>query len=368
MNFTKLRLHLRNVALLRVIVQFTRIAFSLAIIYAVLLRHSNFFLKRQIIFAHASSADICTIASLLDAHVRHNGPALVLHSSYLSKVFEVFSENRDCSFFPCSERYCLAIRRSAECIISIFHSTPFRYLNPCRKIIFGHIVMYPRLHQLVRRNEDGLPGGVSGMAALREIFSLPPEETFKKPSYGEGDIREVTQLFSGISNDIREIALISPICYSHPNIPGDTWAYIAAALRDSGYKVAFNMKRNALDPSNQENIAPSGFQTVNIPIHLLPLVGGGVGMVCGRTGGGFFMATCFSNVKRTLLIQLDSTFNEKSKRPDPPKSVSLLMFKKYGLSIDHYTELSKGHSGEEVYYKVVYAMNNSLNATETAPE
>ena len=346
-------------ALLRIIKRYVLITFSFLVVYAVLLRFASISSRRKIIFIHASSGDLCLVASLLDAHVRHNGPALIIHSVHSAETFKRFCESRNCFLAPHRETYCIIIKRSAERIKDCLKATPYYWLNPCAQIIFGQLGMYPNLENSVWKYENEEEGGISYMVALRRILSLPINEMSKQPKFNSADLKAIEQLLEGVSSRLGEVALISPICYTHPGLSRNHWRSVGSALNESGFKVVFNIERNLRDTANHLDVIPQGFPTVKVPLHLLPLAGNQVGLVCGRSGGGFFISTCFLNVKKTLLIGLDTTFIQKDRRPDLSKSSLIKVYKNHGLDINHFTELSKDDSVECVYEKILRSLEQT---------
>ena len=357
-TFRKNVFRLRTYTLLRIIKQHILITFGFFLIYAVLIRFTGIFLKRKIIFIHASSGDLCLVASLLDAYARQNGPVLIIHSAHLTETFKTFCESSNCSLAPCRETYCLIIKSSAERIKNCLKDTPFYWFNPCTQILFGQLGMYPHLQNLVLDYMDGVQGGISHLSAVRRIFSLPIDEMPKRPRYTSANLKVMRALLCGISSDLTEIALISPVCYTHPEISREIWGAIALALNECGYKVVFNIEKNFSDTLNQTALIPSGFLNVRVPLHLLPLAGSQVGIVCGRHGGGFFIAACLSDVKKTLLIQLDSTYVQENRRPDPTKNSALCIYEIYGMRVSHFIELSRDDPAKVAYLKVLHALGH----------
>jgi hypothetical protein len=308
--------------------------------------------KSKIILAYGSIGDVFATAALLDTYVTTNGPTVIWCAFQHTKILERFRANKNFILRPISDKRCQRILRSWVSIENKKLFTNFiSEINPSNLIIVGNITSNKKINKLYWE------GRISYLDALRSIYSLQGDTKPQPPIYSPIDHIKLNEIFTAVGQNLKEIAIINPICYTHANISRSSWNSIAQAISAIGYTVAFNIMGNMGATDDVGDLLPEGFKVVKVPADLLPLAGSQAGLVCGRPGGGFYLLQTILRSRRGLLIILDqeSKVGGRVKDPEP-----LAFIKEcedfYGNRIEHCAVLGLNDPTDLVYSKVSNAL------------
>jgi len=323
--------------------------------------------KPKIVFVYGSTADVFLSAAFIDTYISRNGTTIVWCAVQHVEIIEKFQHNHNFKLRILSDKRCRYIQKSWEVIQNIPRQRKYLFgYNPCKGIVMSNVGAHKNLSSLV---SQGLysDGTVHYLDALRVIHSFPDSITPKLPIYTGTDHIKLKEIFNDINQELPKLALITPICYTHSNILKQAWFAISNAIAAEGYNVVFNIGQTAGAPDDGMVYVPEGFPIVQVPAHILPLVGSAVGLVCGRLGGGFFMQQAVLKANRSLLITICHASEVDDRVKDPikdnerlkdPKPISCIKDLEgfYGNRVDHIAVLRLDDPIDVVFSKVSKAL------------
>lgn len=304
--------------------------------------HLDFFIFRQnldkkkyILFLHASTADIFAISSLVDVFCEKHGQIELILSSSHFEIVKRYCHSPKIRFVVISDKKCSILRSYIE-YVGNYQDNMLKpgIIKPL------HIVLYKNLLDLT------LNKILHYREALCWVMKIDKDTKFKYPVYSLEDHKEVNCILNSIDSDFKKIIIINPITYTHHGLPIEIWEDFAVVLKNKGYKVVFNLKKNSNDIIDYE--FQSKFPSIYLPAHLIPLIAENIAFFCARLGGGFDLAHSFSPTSKAILLLLSDKLEFGSKRvKDYP--------------IDFVNELFLNFCNKEVY-KILFLSELNVNA------
>ena len=283
----------------------------------------------DIVFAHGSTGDTFSIAAFIDAYADQHGRSLIIISADHREVFARFVSHSQAVLIVVSEKRCQRIRVAWHIIVqSLSYFKILKVVSPTNFITPAHIALYPEINSQFRLFLQG-EGGVHYVDCLKQVLHLTKDTPVGKPTYSDQDYADLAAIINFPFIPIEKVALINPICYSSANLSEQFWRSIGLALQDIGYYVVFNIRKNANDNRNYVDIIPLGFSSISLPAYLCPLAANQVGLICGRSSGGFNLLHSFASPKKSLHILIESDEISWDNFVDLPKEIALRTLKGY---------------------------------------
>jgi hypothetical protein len=278
-------------------------------------------------------------------HLLHeNSESVIMGSENYKDIFRVYGIPVE-RFFPVNEYWCAAI-------ISHYHykkSKISEYKN-C-KFINLNINSYDDVRESVRDSKVSFKQALLTIAPYR---SLPDKKYY--PKYSKAEHHEVIKILSKFGNNLKNLILINPIGYTHEPLSRIQWAGIAKVLQESGYHIIYNIKNNFSRSKNVEWIGCEN--SIEVPAHLLPLVGEYVGLTLARPGGAFDLTFGYSPNSASLIF-----LYKNKKIYDHQESIYLECHMKnllediFGREVN-FIELDEFFSPEHIGNKILFHLRN----------
>ena len=222
-------------------------------------------------------------------HLLQEHPASVIMGSKNYKdIFRVYGVAAD-RVFSISEQWCAAI-------INYYHyrqSKMPEYQN--FKFINLNINSYDDLRVSVRDSKVSFKQALLKIAPYKK---LPDKKYY--PKYSKDDHYKVSKILSKFGINTKNLILINPIGYTHEPLSRVQWTGIAKVLQENGYQVIYNIKNNFSRSKDVEWIGCEN--SIEVPAHLLPLIGRHVRLTLARPGGAFDLTFGYSSDSASLLF------------------------------------------------------------------
>lgn len=220
--------------------------------------------------------------------LQENSASVIMGSKNYVDIFRIYGIPVK-RIISISEKWCVAI-------LNYYHSTQSKipeFKNS--RFINLNINSYNSLRASVRDSKVSFKQALLKIAPYK---NLPVKKYY--PKYSTHDHDKVSKILSKFSNNAKNLILINPINYTHEPISRTQWTEIAKVLQDNGYQVIYNIKNNFSRSKNVEWIGCEN--SIEVPAHLLPLLGGYVGLTLARPGGAFDLTFGYSPDSSALLF------------------------------------------------------------------
>lgn len=291
--------------------------------------------KKFILFLHASTADIFAIASLIDNFCqKYGGIELIVSNSHL-EIVKRLCQSPKIKYIIISDKECSFLRSNIE-FVGNYHDNILKpgIIKPLHSALYKNIEKLHRHRSLHYRE------------ACNWVMNLDKDTKFKYPSYTIEDHDEVNSILNKIELNFNKIVIINPITYTHCALPNQFWEDFANVLKNKGYKVVFNLKKNTNDINNYE--FQSNFPFVYLPAYLIPLIAEKIAFFCARLGGGFDLAHSFNSESKAILLLLSDKLEFDKKRVKE-------------IPLNYVNELYLNFCNKEVY-KTLFLSELNVNA------
>ena len=302
------------------------------------------FHNKKVFFCYGSVSD--TFYMIEHAHhlLQEDSASVIMGSKNYVDIFKVYGIPVK-RIISINERWCLAI-------INYYHSRNSKipeYKNS--RFINLNINSYNSLRASVR---DSYVSFKQALLTIAPYKNLPVKKYY--PKYSKDDHDKVGKILSKFSNNAKNLILINPISYTHEPLSKAQWTEIAKVLQDNGYKVIYNIKNNFSRSKNVEWIGCE--KSIEVPAHLLPLLGEYVGLTLARPGGAFDLTFGYSPDSSVLLFLYKNKkiydYQESSYLESHMKNLLEEMF---GKVVD-YIELDDFFSPELIGNKILSHLRN----------
>lgn len=181
-----------------------------------------------------------------------------------------------------------------------------KYLN------IPHCVTNKTIYELIKQDRLNYRNGLTFQ------MGLPKNTQYTHPSYTHDDYNVIKSLFVSELVDLKSIALINPVAYTHGEFDEEVWQGIYNALTILGFKCFWNIAKNHDD--NGKVRFRDFSNCIEIPSDLVPLASSLVGLCVGGMGGGFDLLLQFCSQSKCVLVHKSSA-TRSDRLPDYPLAV-----------------------------------------------
>ena len=262
-------------------------------IYTIEKKNKNKF----IFFFYGSSSDMMMIGSLLEPlQNKYKNVILICNKSH-EGIVDIYNPKKSIEYYFINQFWCN------------YYILTLKLLNPeINKIKKGTIVQ-ANFNFFYNINKLHINFHIPYKSLIEYTLGLEINTPQTYPYFDEINIKIVDNLIKKSKLIADKIILINPISYTHMPISNNIWNLISDIYFKEGFSPLFNIKGNN---NNKIDNYTFKYDTIEIPVHLVPLFSSKVYAGCARMGGGFDLLKFYTReITRTILIKLGDSFDNE---------------------------------------------------------